>query len=107
MVLKDLEDRLRTTIDSLITHPLPGYTAKSGPSLVTYRGIVGAIYSSMYNAYGWPALAQMLYELELGNTTLATIFLEKMSWEFDPTRPRPPAARPQSDELGNLVICAE
>lgn len=107
VVLKDLEQRMRTTIDSLITHPLPGYTELSGPSLVTYRGIVGAIYGSMYNAQGWPALAQMLYELELGNSTLATIFLEKMSWEFDPTKPQPPASRPQSDELGNLVICGE
>ncbi|CAN8099104.1 unnamed protein product [Discula destructiva] len=107
VVLKDLEERMRTTIDSLITHPLPGYTATSGPSLVTYRGIVGAIYQSMYNARGWPALAQMLYELELGNSTLATEFLEMMSWQFDPTKPQLPASRPQSEELGTLVICAD
>lgn len=106
-MLKDLEQRMRTTIDALITHPLPGYTAASGPSLVTYRGIVGAIYGSMYNAQGWPALAQMLHELEQGNSTLATVFLERMAWEFDPTKPQPPASRPQSDELGNLVICGE
>lgn len=98
---------MRTMIESLITHPVSGYTETSGPSLVTYRAIVGAIYGSMYNAQGWPALAQMLYELELGNSTLATIFLEKMSWEFDPTLPQPSASRPQSDELGDLVICAE
>lgn len=98
---------MRTTIDSLITHPMGGYTDRSGPSLVTYRGLVGAIYGSMYNAQGWPALARMLYELEAGNSTLATRFLEAMSWEFDPTGPQLPASRPQSDELGNLVICAE
>lgn len=98
---------MRATIDSLITYPVSGYTETSGPSLVTYRAIVDAIYSTMYNAQGWPALAQMLYELELGNATLATVFLEKMSWEFDPTVPQPSASRPQSDELGTLVICAE
>lgn len=98
---------MRTTIDSLITHPVSGYTDASGPSLVTYRAIVDAIYGTMYNAEGWPSLAQMLYELELGNSTLATIFLEKMSWQFDPTVPQPSASRPQSEELGDLVICAE
>ncbi|KAJ4396948.1 hypothetical protein N0V93_001171 [Gnomoniopsis smithogilvyi] len=107
VTLESLEKRVRSTIDSLITHPVSGYTETSGPSLVTYRAIVDAIYATMYNAQGWPALAQMLYELELGNSTLATIFLEKMSWEFDPTLPQPSASRPQSDELGSLVICAD
>lgn len=98
---------MRATIDSLITHPAPGYTSTSGPSLVTYRAMVDAIYGSMYNAQGWPSLAQMLYDLELGNSTLATIFLEKMSWEFDPTLPQPSVSRPQSDELEFMVICGE
>lgn len=53
-------------------------------------------------------LAQMLHELENGNSTLATDFLERHTWEYDPAlpprrSPRPPA----SDELGVLVICSD
>lgn len=107
VVLKDLELRMRTLIESLITHPVSGYSETSGPSLITYRGIVSAIYGSLYNANSWPSLATMLYELELGNSTLATNFLERMAWEYDPTRPQPPAPRPKTDELGDIVICSD
>lgn len=107
MALKDLEERIKTVIYSLVTHPLPGYTEASGPSIVTYRGIVNAIYGALYNAKSWPALAEMLYELELGNSTLATQFMERMVWEYDPSRPQPLTPRPQTDELGSLVICAD
>lgn len=106
-MLKDLEKRLRVMIESLITHPVPGYSNTSGPSLVTYRGVVSAIYSSLYSAQSWPALAEMLYELELGNSTLATNFLERLSWEYDPTKPQPPSPRPSTDELGSIVICSD
>lgn len=71
VVLKDLERRMELLITSLIVRPVPGYTNSSGPSLVTYSALVSAIYSSLYNAESWPALAQMLLELEAGNSTLA------------------------------------
>ena len=96
-----------TLIQSLITRPLVAYTESSGPSVITYSSLVGTLYGAMYNAKGWPALAQMLYELEAGNATLAAIMLERTVWEYDPTKPLSPNRRPSSDELSSLVICAD
>ncbi|KKY39876.1 putative peptidase tripeptidyl-peptidase [Diaporthe ampelina] len=107
VVLKDLEQRMKALVTSLISDPIPGYTEYSGPSLVTYSALVGAIYGSLYNAKSWPALAEMLYELEAGNSTLAAAFLELSAWEYDPTLPQLPSPRPSTDELGYLVICGD
>jgi pimeloyl-ACP methyl ester carboxylesterase len=107
VALQDLEDRMAALISSLILRPSVGYTKSSGPSLITYSALVSAIYGSMYNAKSWPALAQMLYELEDGNSTLAVAFLERSAWEYDPTLPSPPSPKPSSDELGALVICSD
>lgn len=105
--LKVLEKRIRALLSSLISDPIPGYTENSGPSLVTYSALVGAIYGSLYNAKSWPALAEMLYELESGNSTLAAAFLELSAWEYDPTLPHLPSPRPSTDELEFLVICGD
>jgi pimeloyl-ACP methyl ester carboxylesterase len=107
VTLENLEDRMDALMKSLIQRPVPGYSKQSGPSLVTYSSLVSAIYSALYNPASWPALAQMLYELEGGNSTLATIMLEKAFWEYDPTLPTPPSPKPLSDELGTLVICSD
>jgi len=107
VTLKSLEKRMHSLISSLIERPLPGYTDFSGPSLITYSSLVGALYGSMYNAKSWPALAQMLFELEAGNATLAATMLERVAWGYDPTLPSPPNKRPSSEELGTLVICAD
>lgn len=107
VVLKDLEKRIKALVASLISDPVPGYTENSGPSLITYSALVSAIYGSLYNAKSWPALAEMLYELEAGNSTLAAAFLELSAWEYDPTLPQLPSPRPSTDELGYLVICGD
>jgi pimeloyl-ACP methyl ester carboxylesterase len=107
VTLQDLEDRMAALISSLILRPITGYAKSSGPSLITYSALVSTIYGSMYNAISWPALAQMLYELEDGNSTLAAAFLERSDWEYDPTLPSAPSPKPSSDELGTLVICAD
>ncbi|KAF3769012.1 alpha/beta-hydrolase [Cryphonectria parasitica EP155] len=107
VTLESLDLRMRTLIDSLITQPVPGYHEESGPSLVTYRGLVHTIYAALYNPVTWPTLAQTLYELEQGNSTLATSLIEKNDWEYDPTRFQPPSPRPSSDELSLMVICAD
>ncbi|KHN94668.1 protease [Metarhizium album ARSEF 1941] len=108
VTLDHLQKRMETLIRSLIKRPLPSYTASSGPSLITYSTLVGVLYSAMYNAKAWPALAQMLFELEAGNTTLAAVMLERSTWEYDPTKPPPPSQQPPaSGELGSLVICAD
>lgn len=104
----DLQARLSTLLHSLIDSPLPVYTSHSGPSLVTFSTLVGAIYGAMYSPFSWPALAQALYELEQGNATLIAQMLDRSDWEFDPTSPCAARRRkPSSDELGDLVICAD
>jgi pimeloyl-ACP methyl ester carboxylesterase len=110
VTLKDLEKRMAALVSSLIPRPAVGYTASSGPSLITYGELVLSIYGSLYNAKSWPALAQMLSELEDGNSTLAAAFLERSEWQYDPTRPPPcgaPPPKPSSSELTWLVICAD
>ncbi|KAK7916958.1 hypothetical protein PG985_010566 [Apiospora marii] len=107
--LTELNVWVRGFISSLVSRPLPAYTAKSGPSLVTYSEVVGAIYSSLYNPHSWKALAQMLYELGHYNTTLAGEFLERQ-WEYDPTQPCPSASKkkkPSSEELTLMVVCSD
>ncbi|OJJ42598.1 hypothetical protein ASPZODRAFT_137212 [Penicilliopsis zonata CBS 506.65] len=105
--LADLDARMRGLVSSLLDRPIPGYTPTTGPSIIRYSALVGAIYGAMYNPMSWPALAQMLSELEDGNSTLAAHFIE--SWEYDPrdpscsTSPMPPS----TDELGDLVVCAD
>lgn len=105
--LTDLEARMEDLVTSFIGDPVPGYTETSGPSLITYSALVSAIYGALYNAKSWPAMAEMLHELEAGNSTLAATFLERMAWEYDPTRPQPPSPRPSTDELTYLVICGD
>ncbi|KAH6645991.1 hypothetical protein BKA67DRAFT_582918 [Truncatella angustata] len=106
VTVEALEARLHALLQKIIERPIPGYTKTSGPSLITYGQLVQALYGAMYNARSWPALAQMLYELEGGNSTLAAAFLQ--DWEFDPTKPCPLSPpNPSSDELGLIVICAD
>lgn len=108
VTLSGLEDRMAKTIKSLTEWPLPAYTEKNGPSLVTYSALIDTIYSALYTPASWPALAQMLYELEQGNTTLAAEFLDK-NWAYDPTRPSPKTQKTPSNMvgLGLAVICAD
>ncbi|POR39113.1 Carboxylesterase A [Tolypocladium paradoxum] len=107
VTLDGLQARIEALVRSLIKRPIPGYTEFSGPSLVTYSALVQAIYGALYNAKSWPSLAEMLFELEAGNSTLAATMLERSAWEYDPTMLSQPNNRPSSDELGQLVICAD
>ncbi|KAK4162328.1 hypothetical protein QBC43DRAFT_321752 [Cladorrhinum sp. PSN259] len=108
VTLGDLESRMAALFSKLAERPLPGYTKTGGPTLVTYSAFVDAIYSAMYNANSWPALAQTLYELESGNTTMASAMMEASWWWFDPDQPCSLTPEvPSSEELGTLVICAD
>ncbi|KAH6619655.1 Alpha/Beta hydrolase protein [Chaetomium sp. MPI-SDFR-AT-0129] len=107
---QSLEHRVGELLTSLIDQPMPGYTEASGPSLITYSALVQAIYVAMYDVARWPALAQTLYELERGNSSLAAALLDE-TWEFDPSLPcssqASPNPKPSSDELPYLVVCAD
>ncbi|RYP70981.1 hypothetical protein DL771_005076 [Monosporascus sp. 5C6A] len=105
--VEELKIRMESLLKSLIERPIPGYTESSGPSLITYSAMVDIIYASLYNAETWPRLAQILYDLELGNSTLAATTLEEQAWEYDPTLPARPLSKASSDELTPLVICAD
>jgi len=105
VTLAKLEARMDVLLKSLITRPLPGYTERSGPSLVTYSALVASLYTSMYDPRTWRDTAQMLYELEDGNHTLAATFLDR-SWEYDPARSST-FEKPSSSELPYIVICAD
>ncbi|KAK2599939.1 hypothetical protein QQS21_005323 [Conoideocrella luteorostrata] len=107
VTLKDLDRRMQALLKSLIERPTVGYTESSGPTVITYSALVGALYGAMYNTKSWPAVAQLLAELEAGNSTLAARMLERTTWEYDPTKPPPPNKRPSSDELANMVICSD
>lgn len=108
VTLNELQERVFALLHSLKDGPIPTYTSNSGPSLITYSTLVQMMYGNLYNALTWPALAQALYELEQGNTTLVAEMLDWQEWEFDPTLPCTARSRkPSSEELGALVICAD
>ncbi|KAI1122938.1 alpha/beta-hydrolase [Nemania abortiva] len=107
VTVEALESRMETLVKSLVQRPIPSYSESTGPSLVTYSSLVIAIYMTMYNAEMWPTVAQMLYELEGGNSTLAAEMLDKFEWEYNPSLTPSPFPKAASDELGTLVICSD
>ncbi|KAI1179980.1 alpha/beta-hydrolase [Nemania sp. FL0916] len=107
VTLEQLENRMESLITSLIDRPVPGYSKSIGPSLVTYSSLVAAIYSTLYNAESWPATAQMLYELEGGNSTLAAKMLDEAEWKYNPASTPSPFPKAASDDLAALVICSD
>ncbi|KAI2637269.1 alpha/beta-hydrolase [Xylaria nigripes] len=107
VTLESLESRMDALVSSLIRRPVPGYLESSGPSLVTYSSLVSTIYSALYNAQTWPITAQMLYELEDGNATLALEMLDKAEWQYDPASTHVPHVKASSDDLAALVICSD
>jgi len=103
--VEGLQARINTLLESILARPAPAYTEWSGPSLITYPGLVLAIYISLYDPTRWPATAQMLHELEAGNSTLAAAALDRQ-WQYKPS-PACPAEKHSSDEITPLVICAD
>jgi len=107
VTLSDLKHRTTSLLDSVAELPMPAYTKSSGPSLVTYSRLVGAIYQSLYQPGTWPTMARALYDLELGNSSLIAQMLDDQYWEYQPRSPCPIPGKASSDELGKLVICAD
>lgn len=99
-----LKSRTNTLFESLIKKPTFGYSEQFGPTLVTYSQLVFSIYVALYSPRSWPDLAQMLYELEAGNSTRATTVIDD-SWS-DPAASFQ-SHKPSSLELPWMVICAD
>lgn len=105
VTVKLLEARLTRFLDSLIDRPISAYAESIGPSIVTYSDLVDLLLVSLYDPSSWPRAAQMLYELERGNATLAATLIDK-NWGFNPAHPSP-HPEPFSPELLHLVTCAD
>ncbi|KAK2067079.1 hypothetical protein P8C59_000844 [Phyllachora maydis] len=114
--IEHLSQRLTTLLESLIHRPIPAYTPSSGPSLVTYSGLVQVISSALYWVTAWPMLSKTLWQLDRGNSTLAASSFNHLMFEYEPDLAVPAAAvankRPSrhsafSDELSFVVICAD
>ncbi|KGO38636.1 Peptidase S33 tripeptidyl aminopeptidase-like, C-terminal [Penicillium expansum] len=106
VTLAQLETRMTQLFESLKARPRSAYTELAGPSLVTYSALVNRLlYRAMYRPEEWPGTAQMLYELEAGNATLAANSLD-LSWSDYSEKPSYPYV-PSSSELELLVICSD
>ncbi|KAJ5752843.1 hypothetical protein N7520_009760 [Penicillium odoratum] len=106
VTLAQLEARMAQLLESLKVRPQSAYTESGGPSLITYSALVQSVlYGTMYRPMEWPAAAQMLYELEAGNATLAANALD-LSWSDHSEKPFYPYS-PSSSELEFLVICSD
>lgn len=105
VTLEQLEGRMARLLASLQIRPQSAYTESGGPSLITYSALVeNVLYPVMYKPAKWPSTAQLLYELEAGNATLAATQLD-LSWSEHSEKPSPHT--PSSDELNMLVICSD
>jgi pimeloyl-ACP methyl ester carboxylesterase len=105
VTLPQLETRMAQLLESLKTRPRSAYTESAGPSLVTYSALVDrALYPAMYRPTDWPRTAQMLYELEAGNATLAANSID-LIWNDRSEKPSYHVL--SSSELDLLVICAD
>ncbi|KAK4867973.1 hypothetical protein LT330_007632 [Penicillium expansum] len=106
VTLAQLKTRMTQLFESLKARPRSAYTELAGPSLVTYSALVDRLlYRAMYRPEEWPGTAQMLYELEAGNATLAANSLD-LSWSDYSEKPSYPYV-PSSSELELLVICSD
>ncbi|KAJ5951226.1 uncharacterized protein N7479_009639 [Penicillium vulpinum] len=106
VTLAQLEARMTQLLESLKVRPRSAYTESGGPSLVTYSALVERVlYRAMYRPMDWPETAQMLYELEAGNATLAANSLD-LSWSDHSEKPLYPYV-PSSSELDFFVICSD
>lgn len=93
-----LSKRMHDLLDSVHLRPVPGYSAKLGPGIVTYDLAIGWLFQALYNPPMWPKVARALLELEQGNGTLVLTQIGS-SWD------RKPSPRASSAELTAMVVC--
>ncbi|KAJ3018214.1 hypothetical protein HKX48_003032 [Thoreauomyces humboldtii] len=116
--LARLQSRMKDLFHSVMLRPIPGYTVQSGPAVLTYPILIEGLYQSMYSPATWPAVADMLAQLERGNATSALQMLhENLLWQYDPVseEAKREAQLPRgrqlptgsTGELGFLVICSD
>lgn len=104
VTLQSLKTRMEDLLEPMKSTPLIGYLPQSGPSILTYSTLIEMLFMMLYDSSKWPSYAQMLYELESGNTTLALLEMEK-TWQFDPSNEDDWKKKPSSEELMMAVVC--
>lgn len=102
VTLKSLKSRMQNLLDSVKIRPLAGYLPTSGPSILTYSTLSKMLHSMLYDSSKWPLYAQILYEIESSNLTLALTEMEN-TWDFNPLHPSD--QKPKSNDLIDMVIC--
>ncbi|KAK4223970.1 Alpha/Beta hydrolase protein [Podospora fimiseda] len=106
VTLRQLELRMTALLKSILVRPVASYSVLNGPSLVTYQGLLLAIFVSLYDPKTWPATARMLQELEAGNSTLAGATLERF-WDSQPSAFCSAREKHSTIDLAHMVICAD
>ncbi|KAJ3497106.1 hypothetical protein NLG97_g2149 [Lecanicillium saksenae] len=107
LTLDSLEARMNALLSSLVDRPLSTYSETSGPALITYQFVVDSIYESTYNPRTWRALAELLNDLETGNTTKPLDRMNQQWWRTDPGAPFTKLDPAGNDELVTMVGCPE
>ncbi|EFY91429.1 TAP domain protein [Metarhizium acridum CQMa 102] len=104
MTLGSLKERMQKLLQGLAERPIPTYSKKSGPLIITYSDVVSFISGTLYTPSTWPSAAKLLQELEEGKLASATAMVDK-SWSF-----QPPNMNPEPDpgaELLLMVVCGD
>ncbi|KAK3947907.1 Alpha/Beta hydrolase protein [Pseudoneurospora amorphoporcata] len=105
VTLSELESRMDALFQSLIAQPMPGYTERGGPLIIAYSQLINVVYMSLYHPSSWPKTAQMLFELEAGNSTLAANRLENNWYHPEDADPHPELLI--NMEAIPMVVCAD
>ncbi|KAJ5827489.1 Peptidase S33 tripeptidyl aminopeptidase-like C-terminal [Penicillium robsamsonii] len=106
VTLAQLEARMTQLLESLKARPQSTYMDLAGSSLITYAALIEKVlYRAIHIPMEWSDGAQMLYELEAWNATLAAKSLD-LSWSEHSEKP-PYSHVPPSSELELLVICSD
>ncbi|KAG8406753.1 hypothetical protein J3458_021084 [Metarhizium acridum] len=102
--LDSLKARMARLLDGLARRPIPAYHEEAGPVIITYGTMMGVIGGALYNPRFWPELAQMLADLESGNTTAAASVAHGQ-FQYKPHEPQKPLGF--ANELLYMVVCGD
>lgn len=104
VTLDSLKERMQKLLQGLAERPIPTYSKKSGPLIITYSDVVSLISATLYTPSSWPSAAKVLQELEAGKLASTTALVAK-SWSY-----QPPDLNLEADpgsELLLMVVCGD
>lgn len=102
-----LQTRLENVFTKLLNRPAAASHPEIGPGIVRYKDLIDLLYSALYNAAKWPALANAISDYERhGNATDLLYRTESGTFSADPEQCPIPAEKVAGD-AGILVICGD